>query len=341
MTLTLPNRDAADAFLVLMQNLGLTQAQTFADAESLSPEQQTSLFQAWQAAGLITPLPNFPEVLCPCADEHTLRAEYVRLSGARHCRICLCTDAWGCEEGCSWAGPDLCSSCVPASQAQASRATLARLAASPTLRVLAISTQHYEHAQVIAAVVLDRDGTVLLDEVVRADVRIEHGAQAYHGLTADHLAQGVPFSLVHERLGQLLAPGFDVVCWPASFVQAALNRSARANDLPLLPFTHWQPELQHDLMGPVLGSYSHSRASWFGPSLKEALAGVPLPEGTAPNGTTLGMAQRALAVLRWYGEGHDQAAPSPDDEDLGGHGADQCPVCAQALASCTCGEVWA
>lgn len=28
------------------------------------------------------------------------------------CRVCGCDDEWGCEAGCSWAEPDLCSSCV-------------------------------------------------------------------------------------------------------------------------------------------------------------------------------------------------------------------------------------
>ena len=32
------------------------------------------------------------------------------------CRGCGCTDERGCEEGCSWAEPDLCSSCKRAGQ---------------------------------------------------------------------------------------------------------------------------------------------------------------------------------------------------------------------------------
>lgn len=32
---------------------------------------------------------------------------------ARSCRVCGCTDEYGCDGGCSWAGPDLCSACVP------------------------------------------------------------------------------------------------------------------------------------------------------------------------------------------------------------------------------------
>jgi hypothetical protein len=31
----------------------------------------------------------------------------------RACRVCGCTDEWGCAEGCWWVEADLCSSCVP------------------------------------------------------------------------------------------------------------------------------------------------------------------------------------------------------------------------------------
>lgn len=32
----------------------------------------------------------------------------------RACRVCGCTDAWGCDEGCWWVDEDLCSSCAEA-----------------------------------------------------------------------------------------------------------------------------------------------------------------------------------------------------------------------------------
>jgi hypothetical protein len=30
------------------------------------------------------------------------------------CRVCSCTDEYGCDEGCAWVEPNLCSSCVGA-----------------------------------------------------------------------------------------------------------------------------------------------------------------------------------------------------------------------------------
>lgn len=37
--------------------------------------------------------------------------EALRLEGI--CRVCGCTDEEGCEGGCEWVEPDLCSKCVP------------------------------------------------------------------------------------------------------------------------------------------------------------------------------------------------------------------------------------
>jgi hypothetical protein len=35
------------------------------------------------------------------------------------CRVCNCTDAFGCDEGCEWVEPDLCSACVMGSESRA------------------------------------------------------------------------------------------------------------------------------------------------------------------------------------------------------------------------------
>lgn len=41
------------------------------------------------------------------ADETTIRS----------CRICGCSDQWGCDGGCSWVGEDLCRGCAPEASA--------------------------------------------------------------------------------------------------------------------------------------------------------------------------------------------------------------------------------
>lgn len=35
-----------------------------------------------------------------------------QLGDVRRCRVCGCTDEYGCDEGCYWVEEDLCSACV-------------------------------------------------------------------------------------------------------------------------------------------------------------------------------------------------------------------------------------
>jgi len=51
----------------------------------------------------------------PCSGPQLVHCVMVMLSReaeGRVCRICGCTDGFGCLEGCSWVEEDLCSSCV-------------------------------------------------------------------------------------------------------------------------------------------------------------------------------------------------------------------------------------
>lgn len=54
----------------------------------------------------------------PCFAEVRQNPEqYAAVAGERTCRVCGCTDAWGCPEGCYWVEDDLCSSCDGAGEA--------------------------------------------------------------------------------------------------------------------------------------------------------------------------------------------------------------------------------
>ncbi|WP_104992758.1 hypothetical protein [Deinococcus sp. NW-56] len=43
--------------------------------------------------------------------EREARELYVTLTGRRACRVCSCTDDWGCGE-CDWVETELCSACA-------------------------------------------------------------------------------------------------------------------------------------------------------------------------------------------------------------------------------------
>ncbi|MDE3077191.1 MAG: hypothetical protein KGJ86_17375 [Chloroflexota bacterium] len=40
--------------------------------------------------------------------------ERLRAADGQRCRVCGCTEHYGCYPPCSWVEPDLCSTCVPA-----------------------------------------------------------------------------------------------------------------------------------------------------------------------------------------------------------------------------------
>ena len=49
---------------------------------------------------------------CPFG-EGRLPLPDLALIGVRACHACGCTDERACPEGCSWVGPNLCSTCAP------------------------------------------------------------------------------------------------------------------------------------------------------------------------------------------------------------------------------------
>lgn len=65
--------------------------------------------------------PNHDDLAAPAIEHYAMLcrlAGYTQrarglcdLIGVRSCSECACTDAYGCETGCSWVAPNLCSSC--------------------------------------------------------------------------------------------------------------------------------------------------------------------------------------------------------------------------------------
>lgn len=53
----------------------------------------------WPATGVQDPI------------ERAARFLHAEVRGEVACRVCGCTDTWGCNDGCDWRAPHLCSSC--------------------------------------------------------------------------------------------------------------------------------------------------------------------------------------------------------------------------------------
>lgn len=111
-SLTAPNPDAAEILLSVYHGSGVTYAQLTRALQSSTGRVKADL-DAFIDAGLI----NLDEGrYYPSLNDDTdaaARREYARLSGARTCRTCGCTDRWACEGGCEWIDADLCSTCDP------------------------------------------------------------------------------------------------------------------------------------------------------------------------------------------------------------------------------------
>ena len=81
--------------------------------------------------------------------------------------------------------------------------------------------------QVVEVAVLDTDGTVLLDTLVKPTVLISEGAYLVHGLTSLDVAEAPTFAQVWPQLVEAVQ-GRQVVVYNAAFDLRMLRQSARA-----------------------------------------------------------------------------------------------------------------
>lgn len=111
-SLTTPNSTAAEILHCVYHGSGVTLA-ALTNVLQVPAAAIQSILDALASAGLI----HLDEGrYYPSLNDDTdaaARREYARLSGARACRTCGCTDQWACEGGCEWIDTDLCSTCDP------------------------------------------------------------------------------------------------------------------------------------------------------------------------------------------------------------------------------------
>lgn len=110
--LTAPNLTAAEILLRVCHGSGVTRAELTRALEVRAGVVAAAL-DAFVDAGLIVfqGLGYYPSM--NASADAAARREYARLSDARTCRTCGCTDQWACEGGCEWIEEDLCSTCDP------------------------------------------------------------------------------------------------------------------------------------------------------------------------------------------------------------------------------------
>lgn len=80
--------------------------------------------------------------------------------------------------------------------------------------------------------VIDQDGVVLLNTLVRPKRRIPAAASAVHGITNQDVKDAPPFEQVHPQLAACVA-GRHVIAYNADFEQAILDAVCQRLKLPL------------------------------------------------------------------------------------------------------------
>ncbi|MBM0744305.1 3'-5' exonuclease [Phormidium sp. CLA17] len=89
-----------------------------------------------------------------------------------------------------------------------------------------------EDTEVIEIAILDGEGTILLEELVKSIGIIEEGARAVHGITDDELASAPGWPEVAQKVS-LLIEGRLVVCHNADFELRMLRQSYTRHGLPM------------------------------------------------------------------------------------------------------------
>jgi DNA polymerase III subunit epsilon len=87
-------------------------------------------------------------------------------------------------------------------------------------------------AEICEITLIDHDGTVLLDTLVKPMRRIPRDAMAIHGITNEMVEDMPTFAGILPQLTELLSDR-DVVIYNAEYDQRILEQSAAARDVPI------------------------------------------------------------------------------------------------------------
>ena len=124
----------------------------------------------------------------------------------------------------------------------AARAWISGVMAAGTALLLDTETASL-HGDVIEVAVLDLQGHVVLEELVRPPGPLDPQASAVHGITAGDLEQAQPFTELAPRLAALLA-GRHVIAYNADYDRQVLTREFERAGRPVDPAPRWSCLLQ-------------------------------------------------------------------------------------------------
>lgn len=106
--------------------------------------------------------------------------------------------------------------------------------------------------EIIQLGVVDQDGHILIDRLLKPFGPISPRASAVHGLTLAHLFGAPAFRDIYTELA-LLLPGQPLVAYNADFDARLLDQTCTVHGLPPIPDLHWEDAMR---------SYARYRGVW-------------------------------------------------------------------------------
>lgn len=149
-------------------------------------------------------------------------------------------------------------------------------------------------AEPIQIAIINHQGQTLFDQLIKPAVAlIEPGAQAVHGITAEHVADAHPLGKYNRQLKEIII-GKTIAIYNAPYDTRILDTACDANGIAkLTSWANWE-----DVMEPYAqfwGDYSNYRGSYTWQKLTNACRQQGIPIIAAHN--ALGDCHMTLALI--------------------------------------------
>lgn len=168
--------------------------------------------------------------------------------------------------------------------------------------VLDTETTGLERGEVVQIAVIDQDGEILLNSLVKPVKPIPPDATRIHGITDDMVKDAPNFATIQAKLIPLLT-GTHVVVYNAVYDRKMLHQSAETAGLPKVEWKELSPwHCAMEAFAVVYGDYNEYRQSYRWQKLSTAAAFYGVAQSNAH--TALADCLTTLSVVKFMrGEG--------------------------------------
>lgn len=133
--------------------------------------------------------------------------------------------------------------------------------------IVDLETTDIQYAEIVQIGVIDMQGTVLLNTLVKPNGRISSGARAVHGITDAMVKDAPSFSAVYTQLSAALA-GQIAIAYNADFDRGVLRGECQKRKLPVPKPKQWACAMKN--YAAYWGKWNHQRYTFAYQSLSNA-----------------------------------------------------------------------